>query len=203
MFSFTGSSVQSANQADFIPLREENVVNEPKIDAKVRELEKFDLETSTRSVEMHNSSTKSWIDSKEAFDCSAEIPILVIKSDQKTLIWRSNAHDNDIHWEQYRKVTEIQVNSEYGFHTTLADIFREISQKTATNIPLRYRPIADLVQGGQNNMNNEQTIENETNNSHRINDNRQTGNECDNNRCSNANVSNRLKFPIYAPNIFK
>lgn len=194
--------MQSVNKTDFNPFIEENMIKEPDINGKVREVEKFDLETSAKDVELLESLAKPSIDPNEAFECGAEIPILVMKSDERTFIRRSIGRDDEIHWQLYRKVTDIKVKSEYGFDTTLANILERISKTHHFNETLRYRPDAYLIQGGQNSISEQTTVENETNNSQKINDNRQTGNQCDNNQCGDENISNRLNFPIYAPNIY-
>lgn len=176
------------------------MIKEVEINAKVREVEKFDVETSSNGVELPVSHAEPSIDLNETFECGAEIPVLVWKSDETTFIRKSIGQDNEIHWQQYRKVSEIKVKSEYGVDTTLADILQQISQINPSNKPLHYRPVGHLIQGGQN-INNEQTLENETNIS--PNDSRQTGIQCDNNQSDDEHIPNRLNFPIYAPNVLQ
>lgn len=188
---------------------------EPEINAEVRQVENFEHQTPIASdVEVHESRAeldiKPSINLNEQFDCGIEIPIVVIKRDEKTLIWQSIERKYDFHWDHYKKVTEIQVKSDYKDNTTLADILLLISQIKQTNGPLTHRPIAHLSQGGLN-WNNQQTNAIETNISQNQyhNGNKPTRDPCNENiECNGANnisnnIPNRFNFPVYPPNSLK
>lgn len=188
---------------------------EQDINAEVRQVENFEHITPIASdAEVHESRAqldiKPSINLNEQFDCGSEIPIVLIKRDEKTLIWQSIERKHDFHWDHYKKVAEIKVKSDYGGNTTLADILKQISQMKQTNAPLTHRPIAHLIQGGLN-WNNPQTNAIETNISQNQyqNGNRQTDDPCyDNIECIDANnmpnnIPNRFNFPIYSPNSLK
>lgn len=153
MFSLDGFSVQNVHKIEFNPFITDNGIYEWETNAQVLEVEKFDFETPTKGDEEGKSRAELYdkpaINSNEVFDCAAEIPILLLNGNKRTFIRRSIGRLNDFDWDQYHKVWEIKVKSMFGFNMSLADVLAGVSQMKPANAPLRYRPVASLIQGGQ------------------------------------------------------
>lgn len=199
LISFIGSSTKNVEKSEFNLFTNERTNFEQNINAEVREVNKFEVDNSEKSVELHVPPGKvnitPSISRNEHFDCEAEMPILIVNKDNnRTYIWTSTAHVNDdFHWDKYKKVSEMNIKSEFGVNKTLKEILAEISRKKDNNTPKRYRPVSSIVQGGSNAI-VEKPMENQQNDKQKANDSRQFGNCCD-----DESIKNRSNFPVLTP----
>lgn len=182
-------------KSEFNLFTNERTIFDQETNAKVRGMNKFEVNNSVKSVELHDPLGKvnvtPSISLNEQFDCGAEIPVLIINKDERTHIWRSTAHENDFHWDKYKKVSEMNIKTQFGVSRTLKEILAEISLKKDNNTPKRYRPVSSIVQGG---LNIEKPTENKQNDKQKANDTSPIGNCCD-----DGSIKNRLNFPALIP----
>lgn len=135
--------------SDLNPFMVENVNFDQEINAKVREVNEFELETLAKVVEIIDPYFNSTIDAMERFECGPEIPILLVDKDKQNFIMRSNKRKNVFNWDLYQKVSDIKMRDKFGYETTLEQFLAEASQVKVTTAPLRYRPIPTMIQAGQ------------------------------------------------------
>lgn len=196
LFSYVGLPVQKIELNPFI---------DQEIPAVVREISDFQAEIPAKVIEIvdpnTNSNYKPWFNPIEHFDCEPEIPIVLLDKGQQTIIMRSSSGDgsgaNDFHWESYKKVSEMRIKSEYGYEKTLEQIFAEVTQMKESNIPLRFRPIPFIIQGGLGVTSVKPVTNEQINNETQSHINRSSSNPCE-----DESAKTRPYFPVYASKLY-
>lgn len=150
LISYVGFPVEK--RESFNPFIDDNTIFDQEINAKVREMNEFELETPAKVVEIIDSHGKinfnPTIDAMERFECGPEIPVLLVDKDKQNFIMRSTSRENVFNWDQYQKVSDIIIRDEFGYETTLERMLAGISQVKKSNVPLRFRPVPSMIQGG-------------------------------------------------------
>lgn len=205
------------------PIIKENQISVLKTEGKLLQVEKLDAAETLLVKKVFEWQTKSRaaklkvhpsINLKAAFMCDdIEIPILVIDGDEKAFIRRSNDNridnSNDFNWANYPRVSDISVKTRYGYRTTLGDVLAEVSRPKANTKPLQYAQSGSLNQGGQQNVNEPQMVQQVESNSLIFNDKYdeqfavQQYTPCTNSLCNGQQVYNRANFPIFNVQFFQ
>lgn len=218
--SFGGFSVP--HNTELNPIIEPNQIATLKTDVKVPQVENLNAaETMVKLFEWQTHRSRAAklkahpsITLKAAFMCAdIEIPILVIDGDEKAFIKQSNDNRNDnrddFDWANYPKVSDISVKTRHGYRTTLGDVLAEVSRPKPNSKPLQYAPNGSLIQGGQQNANEPQMVQQVESNSLTFNDKydeqfkAQQYAPCTNSLCNGQEVYDRANFPVFNVQFFQ
>lgn len=197
---------------EFNPIIKENQIFPLKTeDGKVPQVDMLSAETMAKLFEWHNASrakfkAHSMVHLKTASMCDdIEIPIVVIDGNETTaFIRRSNGNSSDaVNWQNYPKVADIEVNTRHGFKQTLEEIFAEISRFKPSNAPVNRRPVATMVQGGQNVNEPQPVVDPLDKNSVNVNENKIDEQQpiahtpCTSSLCNGQQINDRSNFPLF------
>lgn len=185
LLSYVGFPVQNRDFLDEEYLADVRQVNEFETPAKVEEI----LDTNANLNYNRN----------EQFDCGPEIPIILLNNGEESLIMRSTGGNNNIHWNQYKKISEMRFKTKFGVDETLEQYLAKVSQSKGSieATKLRYPPLPPTVVQGGWNITAVKPIANEQINRETIQIAQSTCNQCDHD--AETDVKNRPHFPISTP----
>lgn len=203
LFSSFGEFSVSHHSDELNPIIKENRIAALKTeDGKVPQVDMLSAETIAKVFESRAKfKVHPPIEFRTASICDdIEIPILIIDGNESTtFIRRLNGNSTDkFDWKNYPKVADIDVNTHNGYKQTLENIFAEVSRRSKqSHAPLKYRPVASLIQGGQNVnelVDNNSLIASANNNDEQHQQMAHT--PCTNSLCNGQQAIDRSNFPI-------